>query len=389
MMDLKGAIAEIKNKDNTETFDKSVHSLQAIVDNLLAHGTYGLAAIKAALDSIAVGVFYGSYGPRNVEVGNDVDFGVTLYDPAGNVIATSEITPGTYTVRRVRSAVDTEVVSPTASSEAAGRVYMTYNFPAASWQVGDIFYIIFSGIQVTVDSSTTEYPDIYTWGRVVREADISAKIGESSDLPGSTTLFARLRQIVDTYLTDGVHGLAALKALIDAVEAKIDDGTTGLAALKSLIDAIEAKLDDGASGLDALKALIDAAEAKLDKLAGETPASGSVTANWQSGTASSGETGADVVTFGANDTKKKLHSLLLSIHNFASGGKVIVKLFMQVNGTERKVYEKQFTKGTDPDGLWVVNSTVGIHEALRVEAKSDKGADNGVALHYDYMLEAM
>jgi len=194
---------------------------------------------------------------------------------------------------------------------------------------------------------------------------------------------------VESKLDDDTTGLAALKALIDALEGKLDDGTHGLAALKALIDAIEAKLDDGASGLDALKALIDAVEAKLDKLAGETPASGSVTGNWQSGTATSGEIGADVVTFGANDTRKKLHSLLLSIHNFALGGRVTVKLFMQVNGTERKVYEEQFNKGTDPDGLWVVNGTVSIHEALRVEVQSNRVADNGVALHYDYMVEAM
>ena len=368
MIDLEGAIAEIKNKDNTETFDKSLHSLQAIVDNLLAHGTYGLAAIKAALDGIAGGVFYGSYGPKNVEVGNDVDFGVMLYDPAGNVITTGEITPGNYTVHRVRGAVDTQIVGPTASSEAAGRVYMTYNFPAASWQVGDIFYVIFSGVQVTIDSSTTEYPDIYTWGRVVREADISAKIGTNADLPGTTTVFARLRQIVDSYLADGTIGLAALKALIDAVEAKMDDGTTGLAAIKSLIDALEDK---------------------LDKLAGESPVSGSVTGNWQSGTATSGETGADVVVIAADGTKRKLHSLLLSIHNFAPGGRVTVKLFMQVNGSERKVYEQEFNKGTDPDGLWIVNGTVGIHEALRVEVQSNRVADNGVALDYDYMLEEM
>jgi len=36
-----------------------------------------------------------------------------------------------------------------------------------------------------------------------------------------------------------------------------------------------------------------------------------------------------------------------------------------------------------------VNGTVGIHEALRVELQSNKVADNGVALHYDCMLEAM
>jgi hypothetical protein len=245
---------------------------------------------------------------------------------------------------------------------------------------------------------------------VVREADIAAKIGDSSDLPGSATLFARLRQIVDTYLADGVHGLAALKALIDAVEAKLDDGTTGLAAikalidalegklddgthglaaLKALIDAIQAKLDDGASGLDALKALVDAVEAKLDKLAGETPASGSVTGNWYSGTGTSGESGADLVTIGANDTRYKLHSLLVDITNLKSGITMHVKLFMQVNGTERKIYEELFVKDSDPDGLWIVNGTVGIHEALRVEVYSEDSSDNGKSIGYDYMLEAM
>ena len=266
MMDFEGAIAEIKNKDNAETFNKSVHSLQAIVDNLLAHGTYGLSALKALIDAI------------------DDDLGNSSYGLA---------------------ALETLVTA------------------------------------------------------------------------------------VEAKLDDGTTGLAAIRAILDALGTELGNGTYGLAALKALIDAVEAKLDDGTSGLDALKTLLDAIEAKLDNLTGETPVSGSVTGNWQSGTATSGETGADVVTIGANDTKKKLHSLLLSIHNFTSGGKVTVKLFMQVNGTERKVYQEDFNKGNDPDGLWVVNGSVGIHEALRVEAMSNKSADNGAALEYDYMLEAM
>ena len=194
---------------------------------------------------------------------------------------------------------------------------------------------------------------------------------------------------IEAKLDHASHGLAALKTLIDALEAKLDDGTTGLAALKALIDAIEAKLDDGTTGLAALKALIDAAEAKLDKLAGETPITGSVTANWQSGTGTSGETGADLVSLGANDTRYKLHSLLVNISALTLGATITVKLFMQVHGTERKVYSQNFTQGTDPDGLWIVNGTVGIHEALRVEVQSDNAGDNGLAVDYDYMLESM
>ena len=265
-MDFEGAIAEIKNKDNAETFNKSVHSLQAIVDNLLAHGTYGLPALKALIDAVSVDLTDGSYG-------------------------------------------------------------------------------------------------LAALGSLVND--------------------------IENKLDDGTTGLSALKALIDALESELDDGTYGLAALKALIDTIEVKLDDGTSGLAALKALLDVVEAKLDKLAGETPASGSVTGNWYSGTATSGQTGADVVTIGANDIRKKLHSLLINISSVQAGAKITVRLYMQVNGTERKVYHEEFTQGTDPNGLWIVNGSVGIHEALRVEAMSNKAADNGAVLEYDYMLEAM
>ena len=266
MMDFEGAVAEIKNKDNAETFNKSVHSLQAIVDNLLAHGTYGLPALKALIDAVVVGLTDGSYGLAALEA---------------------------------------------------------------------------------------------------------------------------LIAAVEAKLDDGTTGLVALSAVLDALGGELGNGTYGLAALKALIDAIEAKLDDGTSGLAALKALLDIVGAKLDKLAGETPVTGSVTGNWYSGMATSGQTGSDLVTIGTNDTRKKLHSLLINISSVQAGAKITVRLYMQVNGTERKVYQEEFTQGTDPNGLWIVNGSVGVHEALRVEAMSNKAADNGAVLEYDYMLEAM
>lgn len=126
----------------------------------------------------------------------------------------------------------------------------------------------------------------------------------------------------------------------------------------------------------------------LARLRGETPVSDSVEANWQSGTGTSGETGADLVTIGAADTRYKLHSLLVNISALTGGATITIKLFMKVNGTERKVYSQAFTQGTDPDGLWIVNGTVGIHEALRVEVESNNVGDNGEAINYNYMLEA-
>jgi len=308
MMDFEGAVAEIKNKDNTETFDRSMHSLQAIVDNLLANGDFGLAALKTLIDTVVTDLDNGSYGLAALEV-LIVDIESKLDD--GNT--------GLPALRTLINALGNEVGSG-------------------------------------------------TYGLAVLKALIDAV---AARLDNSTT------------------GLAALKMLINALGSELSSGTYGLAVIKALIDAVAARLDSGTSGLISLKVLLDAIQAKLDKLAGEAPVSGSVTGNWNSGTATSGETGANVVTIGANDVKKKLHSLTLSIHNFQSGGKVTVKLFMQVNGIERKVYQADFNKGTDPDGLWVVNGTVGIHKALRVEAQSNRAADNGLALHYSYMLEAM
>ena len=131
----------------------------------------------------------------------------------------------------------------------------------------------------------------------------------------------------------------------------------------------------------------EAIKTQTDKLAGETPVSGPVTANWNTGTGTSTEAGGDVVTIGANNTKYKLHSFLINVSALTVGAAITVKLFMQVHGTERKVYSQDFTVGTDPDGLWIVNGTIGIHEALRCEVYSD--TDESVAIDYDYMLEAM
>ena len=126
---------------------------------------------------------------------------------------------------------------------------------------------------------------------------------------------------------------------------------------------------------------LDEIETKLDKLAGEEPVKDSVTADWN--TAES-----DVISVGAEDTRYKLHSLLLSIHNLV-GTVITVRMYMPVNGNERKVYEQVFNATADPTGLWLVNGMIGIHQELRVTLESNAAADNGKSVDYDFMLEAM
>jgi len=261
--------------------------------------------------------------------------------------------------------------------------------------------------------------------------NILARIGTNTDLAGTTTVFARLRQIVDTYLAHGTIGLAALKALIDAVEGKLD-GASGLVAIKAVVDAILVdtgttlpgllaaiagyidtevadiktqtdKLGDATIGLANLKALIDiltgyvdtevaailaavdtevaAIKTQTDKLAGAAPVAGNTTANWQAAE-------ANVVSIGANDIKNKVHDLSLNISNLA-GAVITVRLYKKVNGVERKVYEQSFNSATDPPGLPIINGSWATHDIIRVTLKSNNAADNGKAVDYDYMLEAM
>ena len=49
-----------------------------------------------------------------------------------------------------------------------------------------------------------------------------------------------------------------------------------------------------------------AVKTQADKLKGNAPIESAVSANWQSGVATSGEAGADLVTFGVDGSRKKL-----------------------------------------------------------------------------------
>lgn len=120
---------------------------------------------------------------------------------------------------------------------------------------------------------------------------------------------------------------------------------------------------------------------QTDKLAGATPVSGSTTANWQTAE-------ADVVSIGAANTKNKVHDLSLNISTLV-GTAITVRLYKKVNGTERKIYQQAFNAATDPAGLPIINGSWATHDVIRVTLQSSDAIDNGKAVDYDYMLEAM
>ncbi len=204
-------------------------------------------------------------------------------------------------------------------------------------------------------------------------------------------------------LVDWLDG-GRLDLLLDLIKSVTDymylaaDGTgvypasivqdSALAKILSKADpAVTTSYDNTTDSLEAAADREIAIKTQTDKLAGATPTASSTTANWNTATGTSGEAGEDLVTIGANDTKNKVLSLMLDVSACLDGSVLTVKLFSQINGTERKVYSEGFVVNTDPDGLWIIAGVVGIHEALRVEVYSS--TSESVAIGYDYMLEVM
>ena len=128
---------------------------------------------------------------------------------------------------------------------------------------------------------------------------------------------------------------------------------------------------------------------QIDKLHGETPVVGTTVDNWNSGVATGGLAGGDLVTIGANDVRRKIHHLDVRIGGLTAAATITIRLYKQVNGVDTLFYDQDWVVGTDPDSIEVVDGVLGVHEAVRCEVYSDAGADDAFALPYDYFTEAM
>ena len=135
------------------------------------------------------------------------------------------------------------------------------------------------------------------------------------------------------------------------------------------------------TSLTDLQAKVDAIKVQTDKLAGEIPGQGTTTAGWQLAE-------ADVVSIGTAGVRYKVHDLTVSIHNL-TGTQIRVRLYKKINDIERKVYDQLFDATIDPPGLPIINGSWAIHGVLKVTLESNDAGDNGKAVDYDFMLEAM
>jgi hypothetical protein len=159
----------------------------------------------------------------------------------------------------------------------------------------------------------------------------------------------------------------------------INIGGNILSEIKQKTDNLP--VDPASQSLTASATQVTGIKGQTDKLAGAAPVTGSATQNWQT-------TEADVVSIGIAGTRNKVHDLSLNTANLI-GTAVTIRLYKKVNNVERKVYEQSFNAATDPPGLPIINGTWATHDVIRVTLQSNNAADNGKAVDYDCLLEAM
>lgn len=116
-----------------------------------------------------------------------------------------------------------------------------------------------------------------------------------------------------------------------------------------------------------------------------TPVPGSVTHDWFDGVATSGMAGGDVVTLGTALAATKIYKCSLSTHNLALGATLNIRMYGDVNGAVRKFFDDYFNVGTDPVDLLPMNGLMAVYGLVRIEMSSDKLADNGKSVDYEYL----
>jgi len=118
---------------------------------------------------------------------------------------------------------------------------------------------------------------------------------------------------------------------------------------------------------------------------------GDVTANWQSGVATSGLAGADYLLIGNPGTMYYAAGLLgmpiilVSIGDLTPGATITWRAYIAVFGVMRYVGDDDYVVGVDPDVMLIYAWT--NRGQIRIELVSDNIGDNGAAIPYEYVIK--
>ena len=117
-----------------------------------------------------------------------------------------------------------------------------------------------------------------------------------------------------------------------------------------------------------------------------TPVSGALAANWNSGAGTSGEAGADLVAIGAAANQWEILRLIVGIGALTAGANITVKMFNVLTGL--CCFRRVYIVDTDPDELWIIE-LAHIWNQVRIEIYSDQAGDDGLAVSYEYWLRGI
>ena len=120
---------------------------------------------------------------------------------------------------------------------------------------------------------------------------------------------------------------------------------------------------------------------------------GTVTANWNSGVATSGQPGADLFTYGEVGQWWRMQEAYLKLFpgvwNIASV--ITIRSYLTMMGIEQIVGDEDWdADGTDGNlaliyWFWL---NAEVYGPLRVEVYSDQAADDGVVVPYEYRVKS-
>jgi hypothetical protein len=112
----------------------------------------------------------------------------------------------------------------------------------------------------------------------------------------------------------------------------------------------------------------------------------STTANWNSGVASGGLAGADLITIGVAGQWYRLNQFSIVGTGFNIAATVTVRAYMIVAGAMRMILTDDWTMPQELIFLswWFDTEFFG---PMRVEIFSDQAADDGLAVPYEYRIK--
>jgi len=115
---------------------------------------------------------------------------------------------------------------------------------------------------------------------------------------------------------------------------------------------------------------------------------GTTTANWNSGVATSGQPGADLITIGVANQWYRLNQFIVIMTGFNALATVYTREYLDVGGVNRLILVDDY--GPPPPVLafmsWWFDAE--FYGPYRVEVYSDQAADDGLAVPYEYRIKS-